>query len=107
MKISRRGFAADYGESSIEFSTPEFGWKSSDSCITIKQSCVNDFSTGARHDYTVYLSLPDVQGLLNAISEAAVSNPATFEVGLESCIKSLIRLKAVLAGVACRGNEET
>lgn len=98
MKISRRGAAADFGESSIEFKTPGFAWNPTGSCLTIKQSRVKDFSTDSRHNYTVSLSLAEVQSLLLALSDAATSDPTTFEKGLDSSLKPLIRLQAVVAG---------
>lgn len=99
MKISRIGTSANHGESSIELNSPKFSWNSVDSCITIKQSRVRDFSTTSRHNYTVRLSLTEIQGLLQALSEAAISDPNTFEQGLESSIKPLIRIQAVVAGL--------
>ncbi len=98
MKISRRGASADFGESSIEFKMPDFSWNPTASCITIKQLRVKDFSTDSRHNYTVCLSLPEIQSLLLALSDAAVSDPATFENGLSSSLKPLVRLQAVVAG---------
>jgi hypothetical protein len=98
MKVSRRGASADFGESSIEFKTPGFSWNPANSCITIKQSRVRDFSTDSRHNYTVSLSLAEVQGLLLAISDAAVADPTAFEKGLEPSLKPLLRLQAVVAG---------
>ncbi len=100
MKIARRGASADFGESSIEFKSPTFAWNSEGACLTVKQSRVKDFSTDSRHNYTVRLSLADIQSLLQAISDAAIAEPATFEKGLEQSLKPLVRLKAVVAGVA-------
>lgn len=99
MKISRRGASADFGESSIEFKSPTFAWSSEGACLTVKQSRVKDFSTDSRHNYTVRLSLAEIQGLLLAISDAAISDPPTFEKGLAQSIKPLVRLQAVVAGV--------
>lgn len=99
MKISRRGASADFGESSIEFKSPIFAWNSEGTCLTVKQSRVKDFSTDSRHNYTVRLSLIDIQSLLQAVSDAAISDRPTFEKGLEQSIKSLVRLQAVAAGV--------
>ena len=98
MKISRRGASADFGESGIKFKTPGFSWNPTASCLTIKQSRVKDFSTDSRHNYTISLSLADMQSLLLTLSEAAVSDPVTFENGLGSSLKPLVRLQAVVAG---------
>jgi hypothetical protein len=103
MKISRRGASADFGESRIQFSAPAFSWNLENSCITIKQSRVKDFSTGSRHNYTVCLSLMELQDLLQVISDAAISNPVFFEKNLESSLKHLLRVQAVIAGVV--GNQ--
>lgn len=98
MKISRRGASADFGESSIELNAPVYSWNLVNSCITIKKSRVKDFSTDSRHNYSVCLSLADVQGMLQAVSDAAMSDPKTFEKGLESSLKPLLRIQAVVAG---------
>jgi hypothetical protein len=100
MKISRSGASANWGESSIEFKSPQFAWSKVDACLTIKESNVKDFSTNAHHNYTVRLSLAEIQSLLETLSDAAMSEPVTFEKGLEPSIKSLVRLKAVVAGLA-------
>ena len=100
MKISRRGASADFGESRIQFNTPTFSWNSANSCITIKQFGVNDFSTDSRHNYTVFLSLMEIQSLLQAVSEAAISAPMIFEESFESSLKALLRIQAAIAGVA-------
>lgn len=99
MKISRRGSAADHGESSIELKKPSFAWRKTDSCITVKQSNIKDFSTKSHHGYTLSLSLPEFVGLLDAISEAAIADPASFEKGLEPSLKALARIQAVAAGL--------
>ncbi len=105
MKISRRGASADFGESRIQFSTPTFSWNSANSCITIKQSGVKDFSTDSRHNYTVCLSLMEAQDLLQAISDAAISDPMLFVENLESSLKPLLRIQAAIAGVAGKQTE--
>ena len=99
MKISRRGASADFGESSIELNAPAFAWNTTDAPITIRQSGIKDFTTDSRHNYTLRLSLPEIQNLLQAISDAAISEPHIFEKGLEQSIKPLLRLQAVVAGV--------
>jgi len=98
MKICRRGASADFGETSIELSAPAFSWNSAKSCITIKKFKVKDFSTDSRHNYSVCLSLIEVQSLLQAVSDAAMSDPTAFEIGLESSLKPLLRIQAVVAG---------
>ncbi len=100
MKISRHGASAYHGEQSIEFNAPSFSWSAEYSCFTIKNSRVKDFSGTSRHDYTVRLSLTDMQHLLTTISDAAVSDPMTFEKGLEPSIKPLLRILAVAIGQA-------
>lgn len=74
MKISRRGASADFGESKIELNSPIFSWDSENSRITIKQFGVKDFSTNSRHNYTVSLSLMEIQSLLQAISDVLRNN---------------------------------
>lgn len=103
MKISRRGASADFGESRIQFNAPAFSWNPENSCVAIKQSRVKDFSTGSRHNYTVCLSLMELQSLLQVVSNAAISNPVFFEKNLEPSLKYLLRLQAVIAGVV--GNQ--
>lgn len=98
MKISRRGASSDFGESSIELSGPAFSWNPANSCITIKKTRVKDFSTDSRHNYSIAFSLPEVQGLLQAVSEAAALNPKILEKELESSLKSLLRIQAAVAG---------
>jgi len=73
-------------------------WNPAVSGFTVKQSKVKDFSTDSRHNYAIYLSLAEFQSLLLAISDAAISDPTTFEKGLSSSLKPLIRLQAVVAG---------
>lgn len=100
MRISRRGASADFGESSIELNAPAFSWSAENSCFTIKQSRVRDFAKGSHHDYTVRLSLTDMEHFLKAISDAAASDPVTFEKSLEPSIKPLLRILAVATGLA-------
>ena len=99
MKISRRGTAADHGESSIELKTPSFAWRKSDSSITIKQSNVKDFSTKSHHGYTISLGLPELVSLIQSLAEAAHAEPAAFEKGLEPSLKALLRIQAVVTGL--------
>lgn len=98
MKVSRHGTARFQSVSTIEFAKPIFSWDHENSCVTIKQSRVRDFSTDSRHNYTACLSLVEVQSLLLAISDAAIADPTTFEKGLEPSLKPLLRLQAVIAG---------
>ena len=99
MKITRRGSAADYGESSVELAEPTFAWKKSDSCLTIKQSRVKDFSTKSRHSYTVRMTVAELNTLILTMSDAAISDPGSFEKMLEPSLKALVRIQAVVAGV--------
>lgn len=100
MKITRRGASADFGESRIQFNTPTFSWNPENSCISIKQSGVKDFSTDSRHNYMVSLSLMELQGLLQALSDAAISAPMIFEENFEPSLKHLLRIQAAITGVA-------
>ncbi|MFN7836327.1 MAG: hypothetical protein ACK5NY_11170 [Burkholderiaceae bacterium] len=99
MKISRRGTSADFGESNIELNSPTFTWDSTDSCITVRQSSIRDFLTDSRHNYTLRLSLPEIQSLLQAVADAAISAPHKFEKELEQSIKPLLRIQAAVAGL--------
>ena len=99
MKISRYGSTAFHSVSTIELDSPNFSWDSKTMCITVKQSKIKDFSSKSNHDYTISLSLNDVQKLLAALSEGASSEPAIFEKNLESSLKSLTRLQAIIAGI--------
>lgn len=99
MKITRRGSAADYGESSVELGEPTFAWSKSDSCLTIKQSRVKDFSTKSRHSYTVRVTVSEINTLIQALSDAAINDPTVFEKALEPSLKALVRIQAVVAGV--------
>ena len=98
MKIERHGFQRIQGFPRIEFNSPKFAWDGNNSSITIKDRNIKDFSTDSRHDYTVYLSLEEIQDLFQAVSQAAVNDPNTFQKALEKSEKQLIRLIAVIAG---------
>lgn len=99
MKITRRGSTADHGESSIEFRGPTFTWRKSDSCLTIKQSYVKDFSTKSRHSYSVDVTASELNTLILALSDAAINDPDSFEKALEPSLKALVRIQAVIAGI--------
>lgn len=99
MKITRRGSTADHGESSIELAEPTFAWSKSNSCLTIKQSRVKDFSTKSQHSYTVRMTVPELNTLIRTLSDAAINDPITFEEALEPSLKALVRIQAVVAGV--------
>lgn len=99
MIISRRGARADHGESSIELDEPVFSWDKAGSCVTLKRRYVKDFSTSSRHSYTVKLSLVEINDMLQALADAAISDPCQFEKALEPSLKSLLRLQAVAAGI--------
>jgi hypothetical protein len=99
MKITRRGSAADYGESSIELDEPALAWNKTDSCLTIKQSRIEDFSTKSRHSYTIRVTVPELNTLIQTLSDAAINDPISFEKALEPSLKALIRIQSVVAGV--------
>lgn len=99
MKISRRGAAADHGESNIELAEPTFAWNKTDSCLTIRQSRVKDFSTKSRHSYTVRLTLPEINEVLRTLSDAAIIDPGHFEKALEPSLKAILRIQAVASGI--------
>ena len=100
MKINRRGARADHGLSSIEFRAPVVSWVKSDSTLTIKQSDVKDFSTTARHSYSVKASMAEVNEFLKALATAASEDPSTFEKGLEPSLKALIKLQHIVSGLS-------
>ena len=99
MKISRRGSAADHGESSIELDQPIFAWNKAGSCLTVRQSRVKDFSTRSRHSYTVHLTLVEINEVLRTLSDAAISEPASFEKALEPSLKAILRIQAIASGI--------
>lgn len=99
MKILRHGTSAFHSVSKIELNSPKFLWDSKAKCINVKESKIKDFSTNSHHDYTISLSLNDIQKMLVALSEGASSEPAFFEQHLESSLKPLTRLQATIAGV--------
>lgn len=99
MKILRRGATADHGESSIELGVPKFAWNKVDSCLTIKQSRIKDFSTKSQHSYTINLSLPEINEILRTLSDAAIIDPGYFEKGLEPSLKDILRIQAVAVGI--------
>lgn len=99
MQISRHGTWSYHGKSIIELNSPDFSWDSKTSCVIIRQSRIRDFSGSSHHDYTISLSLDDVQRLLLTLSEGASSEPVAFEKALESSLKHLTRLQAIAAGI--------
>lgn len=96
--ISRRGAAADHGQSHIEFSSPSFSWSKSESCVKISQARVSDFSTNAHHSYTVRITPGEVNEILRILAEAALKEPAAMEKHLAPSLKALVQLQHV-AGV--------
>jgi signal transduction histidine kinase len=92
MQISRSGSSRFLGTTSIAFQTPQFAWDPTGKVLTFKESRVSDFTSNSYHDYTVSLSLDDVQSLLLALSDAAASNPKTLKSGVRSSMKELRRL---------------
>jgi hypothetical protein len=99
MKISRRGSTADHGLSSVELPSPAFAWVKSDSCLTVKQSYVKDFSTKAHHSYTIRLTVPELNEILKSLAAAALADPASFERSFEPSLKALFQLQSVAAGI--------
>lgn len=99
MKISRWGSTAYHGVSFVEFASPAFSWVKSDSCLTVKQSNVKDFSTKANHSYSVRITVPELNEILKALSAAALADPGAFEKNLEPSLKALVQLQVVVAGV--------
>jgi hypothetical protein len=99
MKISRRGTTADYGVSSVELSLPAFAWVKADSCLTIKQTKVKDFSSKAHHDYTIRLTVSELNEILVLLSNAAFADPVVFEKHFENSLKALAKLQFVAAGI--------
>jgi len=103
MIISRRGARADHGASSVDFPTPSFEWRKQDKSILIKQRDVKDFSTTARHGYTVQISPNDVNSILGALASAAKNDPVQFEKLLEPSLKALLQLAQIALGCTTVG----
>lgn len=99
MKISRRGSNADHGPSSIELNPSAFSWDKLNAALTIRSRYVSDFSTNSKHDYTVTIGIDEINQIVHALSEAAISEPNYFEKTMESSIKDMLRILIVLSGV--------
>lgn len=67
MKIDRFGSNANHGLSSVEFENPAFRWNANARIVEITHDHVLDFSTAARHDYTISLAPNEVAKLLEAV----------------------------------------
>lgn len=99
MKISRRGSSADHGTSAIELNAPTINWTASDKCLNIKQAHIRDFNTKSHHGYTIKISLTEVAAIISALAQAAQKDPVIFEKELESSLKGLCQLQAIVAGL--------
>jgi hypothetical protein len=74
MKISRRGAAADHGESSITLKNPNFSWNTAQKTIEIDKGNIRDFNTDAHHNYTISLSPEEAQKIIQALFSAINEN---------------------------------
>ena len=99
MIISRRGAAADHGESKIELSKPTISWNTKESCLVIQQHAVKDFSTKSKHSYTIRLNLAEINGILCELADGACAESSSFEKELEPSLKAILRLQAVVGGI--------
>jgi len=97
MKAVRRGHGADHGENSVELAHPEVGWDGKKERIVLKESAVADFSvfSGARHDYTVSVSLNELGTILDVLAGMPAEQLSEVLVGaLTPHLRALLRLAA-------------
>ena len=99
MKIARSGSAAFHGLYEIQFHSPKFTWNAAESHLQVRQSRVEDFNSGARHDYALSMTVAELSQLIAVAADAAMENPALFAEDLSNVLAGLTRLQAVAAGV--------
>ena len=99
MEMIRRGTKANYGTRSALFKRPLFSWNKSDAQLTIKGQGIQDFNTKSKHNYEIRLNLQEMAQLIQALSEAAITDPLSIENGLRQSLKPLLRIQAAIVGV--------
>jgi len=99
MKIARSGSAAFHGVYEIQFTSPKFSWNAGEKLLQVRQGRVEDFSSNARHDYALSITLEELSQLIAVAADAAMQEPATFVGDMSKVIADLTRLQAVAAGV--------
>jgi len=99
MKIARSGSAAFHGVYEIQFPSPKFSWNAGEKLLQVRQTRVEDFSSNARHDYALSITVAELSQLIAVAADAAMQDPAAFVDDLSEAIAGLTRLQAVAAGV--------
>ena len=101
MKITRRGASADHGLKSIEIKKPKFRWNPNTKTFDISStSPVLDFSTSARHNYTIKIPLEELAKLINAAGQECKSiDSDEFVDSFAPVMPSLYRMMAVASEV--------
>lgn len=99
MKITRRGSSADHGSSSVELKEPKISWDSENTCIKCCQNSIGDFSTYAKHDYTVSISLSEIKSILSVIGEKPVNDlPEIISSAFTPILRPLLRILSICVG---------
>ena len=99
MLITRSGSAANHGHKSAKLDKPTFSKSKEPGGVVFTHAGARDFTTKSRHSYHIEISASDIEGTLLALSKAAQSQPAAFELTLAASLKPLCILQAVASGI--------
>ena len=93
MQIKRRGSERDHGSASTELVIRSTAWDIKSKSIEVTAWFVPDFSTAARHDWYISITLEELASMLNAAA-SAVGSIDTEQVGasLMPSLTAVLRL---------------
>jgi hypothetical protein len=100
MKITRSGARAHHGYTTIDLSDYEVEWDEDTRSLKLLSGNIGDFSTDARHDYELTLTLRDVNRIIDAAAEAA-TGVGRDEVltELSGSLRSMLRIVVTSVGL--------
>ena len=107
MKISRVGSSANHGRSFISIKEPKISWNKSEDLIQIRASCISDFSTDSRHDYTLDIGLDEIASILKLLGDRLPNEvPEVLASNFSPVLREIIRLEKVCIGSVAKNSPE-
>jgi hypothetical protein len=102
MRITRRGAGADHGLKYVELKKLKFKWNPNSETFDISAGApASDFSTSARHNYTLKLGLSEVGQLISALgAECRSIDSDDFVEHFAASVPALVRMTARASEVA-------
>ncbi len=101
MKIQRRGASANHGVKAVELRKMKYKWNaSSDTFDASSGAPAFDFSTTAKHNYNIRLTLNELSDVIDALGRDCVSiDKDEFAEAFSKSVPALVRIMARASGI--------